>query len=214
MNEELVIMQNGKPMTTSFLVAEKFGKQHKNVLTTIRDIIESAENSAVLSMFTESAYTDDKNRSQPVYIMDRDGFSLLVMGFTGKEALNFKLAFIEAFNRMEKNTLPIPMEPEELLLKSVQLMIEQKKKISAIEARMEKIEAKTETRPDVFTVMGYARLHKVELSLSMAASIGGKATRICKKLNLPIDTVPDPRFGIVNRYPVSVLEEIFSQPRF
>lgn len=99
---ELVSSQNGKPVTNSLLVAEKFGKEHKNVLASIREILTTAENSAVLQMFSVSSYYNDQHKEQPMYIMDRDGFSLLVMGFNGKEAMKFKIDFLNAFNRMEE----------------------------------------------------------------------------------------------------------------
>jgi Rha family phage regulatory protein len=98
--EELVYKsEKGTPVTNSLLVAQKFGKEHKDVLDAIRNL--TAENSAVKSLFYETTYISDRNREYPVFIMNRDGFSLLVMGFTGKEALNFKLDFIEAFNKMD-----------------------------------------------------------------------------------------------------------------
>ncbi|MDR1198429.1 MAG: Rha family transcriptional regulator [Prevotellaceae bacterium] len=97
--KNLVINNNGQPVTNSLLVAEKFGKQHKHVLDSIRNL--TAQNSAVSQMFYETTYYNEQNKQQPIFIMNRDGFTLLVMGFTGKDALRFKLDFIEAFNRME-----------------------------------------------------------------------------------------------------------------
>jgi len=98
--EALVINYQGKPCTTSRLVTEKFNKEHKDVLEAIRNIL-TAENSAVLEMFFESSYYNEQNKKQPMFIMNRDGFSLLVMGFTGEKALQFKVEYIKAFNRME-----------------------------------------------------------------------------------------------------------------
>ena len=88
-------------VTTSLKVAEKFGKQHKDVLESIREILK-AENSA-LKLFKEDTYkVDGNNKSYPMFYMNRDGFSLLVMGFTGRDALRWKLEYIQAFNEMEK----------------------------------------------------------------------------------------------------------------
>jgi anti-repressor protein len=98
--EELVFKsEKGTPVTSSLLVAQKFGKEHKDVLESIRNL--TAENSAVLSMFYDTTYLNTQNKKQPMFIMNRDGFTLLVMGFTGKEALKFKVDFIESFNKME-----------------------------------------------------------------------------------------------------------------
>ena len=81
-------------------VAENFEKEHKHVLEAIREIKTSVENSAHL--FIENKYQDSYKRDQTEYLLTRDGFSLLVMGFTGQKALDWKLKYIEAFNEMEK----------------------------------------------------------------------------------------------------------------
>lgn len=106
---------DGQPVTNSILVAEKFEKNHRDVLKAIRELITSAQNCAHL--FAECEYPDAYGRDQPMFIMNRDGFSLLVMGFTGQKALNFKLDFIEAFNTMEKQAkaLYIPRTYSEAL---------------------------------------------------------------------------------------------------
>lgn len=100
--ETLVKIENSQAVTNSLLVAEKFAKEHRHVLQTIRELLSSAENSAVLQMFFESSYKASNGKTNPMYIMNRDGFSLLVMGFTGEKALKFKLDFINAFSEMEK----------------------------------------------------------------------------------------------------------------
>ena len=99
MNELVTIMKN-QALTTSLKVAEYFGKRHTHVLDAIEEIY-SAENSAQ-SFFFETTYKDDSGKKNKMYLMNRDGFSLLAMGFTGKKALKFKLAYIQAFNAMEK----------------------------------------------------------------------------------------------------------------
>ena len=69
-------------------VAEVFGKRHKHVLDTIEAL--KAENSALTHMFYKTSYKAGTGKSYPMYLMNRDGFSLLVMGFTGKRALEWK----------------------------------------------------------------------------------------------------------------------------
>lgn len=94
--------ESGQAVTNSLLVAEKFGKNHKHVLDAIREIIKGCAEFSAYPLFAETTYQHPQNgQDYPMYIMNRDGFSLLVMGFTGKEALKFKLDFISAFNRME-----------------------------------------------------------------------------------------------------------------
>lgn len=99
----LTIVSNGQVVVNSRRVSEDFGKQHKDVLESIRDIL-AAENSAT-KFFSESTF-DNRGKKYPEYLMNRDGFSLLVMGFTGKEALQWKLKYIQAFNEMESQLSP------------------------------------------------------------------------------------------------------------
>jgi len=109
--EELVFKSSkGNAVTTSLIVADVFEKEHRHVLDAIRSIIRTAENSAVLGMFYETTYLNSQNKKQPMFIMNRDGFSLLVMGFTGEKALGWKITFIKAFNAMENRirSLAIP----------------------------------------------------------------------------------------------------------
>lgn len=97
----LVIMKNQQAVTSSLQVAEVFDKNHKHVLEAIDSLREGvAENWA--NLFYEDVYTHPQNKQQyRVIYMNRDGFTLLGMGFTGKKALEFKLKYIEAFNQME-----------------------------------------------------------------------------------------------------------------
>lgn len=91
-------------MTTSLIVAEQFGKNHQHVMRDIRKLIDEMGGVSKIgqsSMFAETTYTNKQNKQQPMYTMTRDGFSLLAMGFTGAKALQFKLKFIDAFNRMD-----------------------------------------------------------------------------------------------------------------
>lgn len=92
-NKEEILTANSRD------VAEHFEKQHKDVLESIRNL--TAENSATKSMFIETSF-ESRGKFYPQYELTRDGFSLLVMGFTGSKALEWKLKYIEAFNEMER----------------------------------------------------------------------------------------------------------------
>lgn len=109
MNDIVFRGDNNQALTNSLLVAEKFEKQHKSVIRAIENLLQDidSECSAKLRhMFAE--YTEDIPQPNGGYktarrfAMNRDGFNLLVMGFTGKKAIRFKLEFIEAFNVIEK----------------------------------------------------------------------------------------------------------------
>lgn len=94
MNKEEILVVSSRD------IADDFEKEHKDVLESIRNL--TAENSAVKNMFIETVYRNDRGREYPEYLLTRDGFSLLVMGFTGNKALEWKLKYIHAFNEMER----------------------------------------------------------------------------------------------------------------
>ncbi len=103
MMNELVIMYDRQAVTTSLILAEAFEKQHKNVIQAIEAKIEPAENSArYKQMFYEGIYTDKKGEQRKMYYLNRDGFTFIAMGFTGRKADEFKLKYIDAFNKMEE----------------------------------------------------------------------------------------------------------------
>lgn len=103
MSEIVYRGESNQPLTNSKLVAEVFGKNHKDVMKAIRNLTEgSAQNCAVRQMFSESTYLNEQNKEQPMFIMNQDGFTLLAMGFNGKKAMEFKLKYIEAFNAMKR----------------------------------------------------------------------------------------------------------------
>ena len=85
--------------TTSLDVAETFGKTHDKVMRDIRELGCSEEFNA--ANFGDISYTDSRGRDQKAKIMTRDGFTLLVMGYTGELAMKFKEAYIKQFNAME-----------------------------------------------------------------------------------------------------------------
>lgn len=100
MNEIILQNKDGKILVSSREVAENFEKQNKHINESIKKLM--VENSTVKNMFFETTYTSSRGREENEFLMDRDGFSLLVMGFTGKKALEWKLKYIEAFNKMEE----------------------------------------------------------------------------------------------------------------
>ena len=101
MNDLVFKGQNDQVITTSLKVAEKFKKEHRNVLKSIRKLM-TAKNVAVAKMFDEQMYVNDQGKEQPMFYMNRDGFTLLAMGFTGDKAIDFKVEYINAFNKMEE----------------------------------------------------------------------------------------------------------------
>lgn len=72
------------------------------------------------------------------------------------------------------------------------------------------IEARTITRPNYFTIMGYANLNKIQLTPQLAKIKGQRASLLCRQRSMPLDTCSDARYGTVNMYPAPILAEVFN----
>lgn len=102
----LVAVNAGKAVADSRIVAKKFGKDHKNVLRSIDELVQSinssmAQNWAIGIVEKHAVHPTISNRVDRYFELDRDAFTLLAMGFTGKEAMRWKIEYIRAFNAME-----------------------------------------------------------------------------------------------------------------
>lgn len=88
-----------RTVVSSLDIAETFGKEHRRVLQDIREIGCSEE--FRLHNFVQSSYENSQGKQQPMFLVTRDGFVLLAMGYTGELAMRFKEAYIKQFNAME-----------------------------------------------------------------------------------------------------------------
>jgi len=135
--KNLVIMKDRQAVTDSLKVADVFNKKHKHVLEKVRNL--AAENSAVEKMFFKSTYINQQGREQPLIYMNRDGFTLIAMGFTGKKAMEFKLKYIEAFNKMEayiraqETAYQLPQTPEARLKLAMEATIHLNERMTNVE---------------------------------------------------------------------------------
>lgn len=139
---ELVIMKDRQAVTTSLQVAENFEKEHKNVL---RDIDKLKKDALKFEqMFFEATDPDSYGRPRKMFYMNRKGFVLLVMGYTGKKAFSFKEAYIDAFDAMEeelnKPRYEIPNTPQAALRLMFEYQEETTKKVEEVEERVTDLE--------------------------------------------------------------------------
>lgn len=139
-HKDVVIKKiDGELVVTSRQVAEDFEKRHSHICDTIRNL--TAENSEVKNMMIESKF-EHRGNEYKEYLLTRDGFSLLVMGFTGSKALQWKLKYIEAFNKMEEhikgqafNTSRLSKELQAILMLD-EKTVEMNNRITSLEERM------------------------------------------------------------------------------
>ncbi|AWZ48341.1 phage antirepressor Ant [Clostridiaceae bacterium 14S0207] len=137
-----ILNQGGKLVVTSRQISENFNKRHGDVLEKIDNLIKemnSTEKS--VQYFIEDSYKDNSGRSNKAYLLTRDGFSLLVMGFTGSIALQWKLKYIEAFNKIEQMLKEQKqLSPMDQLRLQYQVLEEHQEKLTTIESKVINLE--------------------------------------------------------------------------
>lgn len=133
----------GEMVVTSREVAENFEKRHADVIEKIEEFIKT-ENSVMTKMFIESSYKAGTGKSYKEYLLTRDGFTLLAMGFTGSKAIEWKLKYIDAFNKMEQ-ALKEQSKPtciEDLIIMQAQSLKDMREQVN--QATNNALEAKAE----------------------------------------------------------------------
>lgn len=214
-------MVNSEVFTTSLSVANVFNKRHSDILAQIR---EFPTDDFTERNFPLSEYTDSTGRKLPCYNLTRDGFSLLVMGFTGARAYKWKIEFIKAFNLMEaeltrlKSQRP-PLTQIEILQSSIAILAQQEKRVSLLEHKTddlykEQLKAKHNinrllNNDNYMTLIAFMNLHSINQKGYHLPSLGKKAKKLSLEQGAFMGAVIDPRYGRINTYSTEILKQIF-----
>ncbi len=187
---------------SSLEIAQITGKRHADLLRDIRKM-EVAWEKIAKRKFAFSEYKDSTGRKQPMYELTKRECLYIGTKFNDEERAKLVLRWEELETQRQ-------LSPAEQLLYNAQLLVQQEKKIQEHDERILQLEAKSTTRPQTFTIAGYATLNGIKMPLKLASNLGRKASRLCKMENIIPDEIPDPRFGMVKSYPVEILEEVFN----
>lgn len=196
----LVEIINEEVVTTSKQVAEVFGKNHQHVMRDIRNLIEQVGGPKLDGeMFVEDTF-ENRGKHYPMYIMNRDGFTLLAMGFTGAKAMEFKLQYIEAFNRMEAELksnnqfgdfAKLPLDQQLLQIAGVQ-----SQRLDDIEARVHDIEDNRRIDSDESKAIGSAVGARVRATVR---NNGWDYNTVCGRLFKELNSSINRTFDAANR---------------
>jgi len=145
MNDIILQNKNGQILASSLDVAQKFEKRHDHVLRDIDKLISDSPNLGS-EMFIETTYINERGKIYRCFDMNRDGFSLISMGFTGKKALEWKLKYIDAFNKMEETLKSGDYLSEEEKLK-LQLFSKDPLEVASAHNRLVELEVNKATAP-------------------------------------------------------------------
>ena len=105
---------------------------------------------------------------------------------------------------------PKALSSLDMLELAVKAARDNQQEIAEVRQEVRELKAATKTQSDYFTVVGYGSLNGFNVTLSLASRIGQRASRICKDRGIPMDKIPDPRFGQVKMYPKDILQEVFN----
>lgn len=172
MSNIVLSMQSGEPVASSRQIAENFEKNHNHVLRDIDSLKKDVSNFG--QMFFETTAPDSYGREQRAYLMNRDGFTLLAMGFNGKAALEWKLKYIAAFNDMEKKLAEQPKLTRSQLLATAL--------IAAHEELEEKDKRIAELTPDAEFARAVCIADNCRTATSIAKDYGLTAEKLNKLL--------------------------------
>lgn len=172
MSDIVLSMQSGEPVASSRQIADNFEKRHDHVMRDIDAMKKDVPNFG--EMFFETTAPDSYGREQRTYLMNRDGFTLLAMGFTGKAALEWKLKYIAAFNEMEKKLADQPQLTRSQLLATAL--------IAAHEELEEKDKRIAELTPDAEFARAVCIADNYRTATSIAKDYGLTAEKLNKLL--------------------------------
>lgn len=182
MKELVRINSAGRDVTTSLIVAEVFGKEHKNVLRDIENL--SCSDTFNRLNFERITYKDARNREQTAYEMTKDGFSFLVMGYTGEKAGQFKETFISEFNKREmllKSDDYILMRSQQILNRRIELAEQKVKQLEVENAEQKTLIAQMQKGNDYLNTILQSK--GTLATTQVAADYGMSAIAFNKKLN-------------------------------
>ena len=236
--EELIKIEvvNGKPCVTSLQVAEAFGKEHKNIMRDIRETIAKCSKSFSALNFELAEYMDEQGKPRPMYLLTKDGFMMVAMGYTTHETMTIKEAYINRFNEMEAK-LHGPALPDfnNPALAARAWAEEYERRQIAEHQRDEAIRTKAQigSRREATAMNTASRLSKENARLveeysergtymavtaipflteicvpckALWQQAGKKLTALSERMKFPIHTIPDSRFGTVKKYHKEVVE--------
>lgn len=196
--------RNDQVLTNSLLVAEKFGKEHKHVLDAIRELIQGCAETSADPMFVETIYVNEQNRQEyPMFVMNRDGFTLLAMGFTGKKALKFKLDYIAAFNAMERSLKEI--KTPQTYAEALRRLADEVEAKEQIQYQLEQKTGQLDESKGWYSIKRRAKEHNMNWR-----SINWRRMKaLSYGLGYEIKNIFDANYGQVNIYHINVFKTYF-----
>lgn len=204
-NELGIFISNDRPVVSSRDIARVFEKEHKIVLRSIRDL--DCSESFSRYNFVPSNYEDGRGKEYPEYLITRDGFSFLAMGFTGAKAAEFKEKYIAAFNAMEQELLHRPQLPDftdpAIAARAWADEYEQRR---ALEADVKDLKNRLGEGEQWLCAKAMKWVHNyLDTENNTAWSqFGIFLKKLSEELAYPVETIADTKWNRVNKYRIEI----------
>lgn len=193
--------QNDQVLTNSLLVAEKFGKEHSKVMRDIENL--SCSNEFRAANFGVSSYISLQNKELPMYVMTKDGFSFLVMGYTGKKAGIFKEEYIKAFNTMERSLKEI--KTPQTYAEALRRLADEVEAKEQIQYQLEQKTEQLDESKEWYSIKRWAKEHNMNWR-----SINWRRMKaLSYGLGYEIKKIFDANYGQVNIYHINMFKTYF-----
>nr|DAV04426.1 MAG TPA: regulatory protein [Caudoviricetes sp.] len=198
--------QNDQVLTNSLLVAEKFGKRHADVIRSIDNILNTEDellNAKMRLAFVSTTYEDSTGKSNPAYIMNQKGFSILVMGWNGIKALKFKNEFYDAFEAMERSLKEI--KTPQTYAEALRRLADEVEAKEQIQYQLEQKTEQLDESKEWYSIKRWAKEHNMNWR-----SINWRRMKaLSYGLGYEIKKIFDANYGQVNIYHINVFKTYF-----
>jgi Rha family phage regulatory protein len=217
-----LFIKDNEILISSIDVAEKFRKQHKHVMEKIKNLNCSPE--FTKTNFRPSTYRDNTGRELPCFNLTRNGFTRLVMSFTGKKASIWIEKFIHQFDEMEnalRSQVPVHHfhDPVFEMMQKNLIELDQtrhqvamhEKEISGLKTDVKVLQLEQHHQSGYFSIR--ARLKELRISLpgDIVKAMGKEASYIARQRGIQLGKVPDERWGHINTYPEVLIDEVIGR---
>lgn len=193
--------QNDQVLTNSLLVAEKFGKEHSKVMRDIENL--SCSNEFRAANFGVSSYISLQNKELPMYVITKDGFSFLVMGYTGKKAGLFKEEYIKAFNTMERSLKEI--KTPQTYAEALRRLADEVEAKEQIQYQLEQKTEQLDESKEWYSIKRWAKGH----NMNWRCINWRRMKALSYGLGYEIKKIFDANYGQVNIYHINVFKTYF-----
>lgn len=198
--------QNDQVLTNSLLVAEKFGKRHADVIRSIDNILNTENellNAKMRLAFVSTTYEDSTGKSNPAYIMNQKGFSILVMGWNGIKALKFKNEFYDAFEAMERSLKEI--KTPQTYAEALRRLADEVEAKEQIQYQLEQKTEQLDESKEWYSIKRWAKEH----NMNWRCINWRRMKALSYGLGYEIKKIFDANYGQVNIYHINVFKTYF-----